>query len=890
MDANHEFIVQKDDLTGDGVFDSFKYGYLNPAGEISFDILVQSSLTSEVYKDKQGDISVSEGYQLNWKDIWRNYYIFAQRYITTNSTTTTQVDSYKTLIQKDTDSDGAVDKEVSFELVCYMTEVITIISETTHLHFRPTVNNPLGEEHDGYITEIRNVTSAYSDTSASFMIREFDSEQIISTRYYEDVFPNEISEVYDIENNLQTVTNDMGDDDPSNDIITEAPALDNLLSLAYAEDNILAIFDYRLTFEDGKFISENILAFNKTISVPGMYNAVNGLNTEDITLPVIEVIPQDGVYYDINTRYGPQKVDGKYYYYDEDGDGIYSTIFITDSQDNVIGIGMDNDYNAFFTPNRRILVEKHIVSTDFSGWEKDGNYVAQNYVDNKLIYVGDENHNDGMFLEPAFSDSLFDIWKMQYSEGSSKLIEEAMDITSDVFIESVSGRLWEDVSWQLQAAGIGVAAGLVLAGLVAYFSGGNIPAVKFAFQVGYFVGYALANTMHSWLEERDQEYWLKSQTLHNIHYDEEVVLSDTTERGADTLDVFINALLGSPGGVYAPVKVETSRHSYSGQVVLAPKNEDKTFFDIFDWDISYKALTLDYAQQTRNLMMYSDFGDPRLDEFYFEVEVREVFQDPITQTQVQTYEVMVPRFHDADYMPNSIMYLEQEIHDSTTQNNDDHYDKIIPYMVYGDGTFVPMLRFTDSEDNSPLPEYYLEYPIFVSSQQYAELSESYHSIFKIFDGYGTRDIQLIPEDSIHAYKGDVVSFKAYLVDTEGYERELDVFTDCYTYDSDTGILTLDSDEYYYFTGEIYTLLEEHSTIQNYDAYIVFDFNIEKYWDISVVREGIAPEEIDRIATMQSAHASILEYMYQHAIATQTQQRLSEITYTVYVTAISSAIL
>ena len=40
----------------------------------------------------------------------------------------------------------------------------------------------------------------------------------------------------------------------------------------------------------------------------------------DLTISVIEVKPNDGVYYDINTRFGPQKIEGSYYYFDENND------------------------------------------------------------------------------------------------------------------------------------------------------------------------------------------------------------------------------------------------------------------------------------------------------------------------------------------------------------------------------------------------------------------------------------------------------------------------------------------------------------------------------------------------------------------------------------------
>ena len=70
-----------------------------------------------------------------------------------------------------------------------------------------------------------------------------------------------------------------------------------------------------------------------------------------------------------------------------------------------------------------------------------------------------------------------------------------------------------------------------------------------------------------------------------------------------------------------------------------------------------------------------------------------------------------------------------------------------------------------------------------------------------------------------------------------------------------------------------------------DPYFVFEFHIEKYRSLEDLRE-LSSEEVVRIATMQAAHESILEYTYQHSIATSTQTKLSFAAYTAYITFIS----
>ena len=71
-------------------------------------------------------------------------------------------------------------------------------------------------------------------------------------------------------------------------------------------------------------IIENILTTEKVISIPGTYNQGSGMNdylTENqIKAEVIEVIPEEGVYYDNYEGYSPNNIHGyTYLYYDESG-------------------------------------------------------------------------------------------------------------------------------------------------------------------------------------------------------------------------------------------------------------------------------------------------------------------------------------------------------------------------------------------------------------------------------------------------------------------------------------------------------------------------------------------------------------------------------------------
>jgi len=68
--------------------------------------------------------------------------------------------------------------------------------------------------------------------------------------------------------------------------------------------------------------------------------------------------------------------------------------------------------------------------------------------------------------------------------------------------------------------------------------------------------------------------------------------------------------------------------------------------------------------------------------------------------------------------------------------------------------------------------------------------------------------------------------------------------------------------------------------------IVLEFFVEKYRPMSDTR-GLTTEQMEQIATMQSIQAGILEYNMQFQLATQSQEKLNEIAYTVAITLIST---
>ncbi|KKN21906.1 hypothetical protein LCGC14_0920620 [marine sediment metagenome] len=871
-DGTHELVVQKDDITGDGIFDSFKYGFVNPAGEISFHTLFQRATSVEISTEKLNDIQVSEKYQVNWKDIARPNYITVQRTITSNTTTTTRREVTNTLIQKDTDFDGFVDSEVGHEIITTSIVAEIYTEEVSHLHFTPTVNNPYGSEHDAWLTEYRNSTIYYFDTVISYTFRDFENDNAISTRYYDDIFPNHITEMYNLDNYLVPVYNNQNDEDPSNNIVVQAPALEYLLTLSHERDGVPAIYDRKIIVEDGTIEAENILATEKVFFIPGAFNKVTGIadyNLEqEIKANVIEVIPSQGAYYDNVPQFSPDTIYGySYYYYDETGDGRHSTIFIGKTGGTEVkAIGFDYDGDSIFNPFKKNLVERHIIRNESTSTvsQSMADYIENKY--GKLIDLNPiKNSGEGFFLEPTFRDSLFDLWKTQFTSETSQLIKEINALTVDKFLAAHTlDVIFGDFLDQMLAIGIGMALASVATAATANPVLGYI-----AYIIGFGIGYFITSLSQQTEKQRTINYYIAYQTFHNPAYEATETLSERAW-GDETIT---NTLQGSSTGTYAPVKVETDRFAYEADVVLAPSGIDKTS-GLF---AKIKNIELDYALQTRGYLVYSDWGDPEVESFFYTEEEYtqwHLTKDGFAYATTVTKNTMRDPIQ-FDYMGNSIMYIENAIDNATTVNNDDHYDRIIPYMV----DQYPTLIFADSRGSISIPEFYLDYPIMVDSDEFATLSKEYYSIYKVFNE-SSNTIQIIPESSSHGLYSQILSFDVYILNSIGQVLDvLEDFTDRYTYDSSTGILTLEPIIYNIFTQKL---------IDNPNINIIFDFKIEKYRDISDTSITLEAQN-NRIATMQSIHASILEYTYQATIAQKTQERLNEIAYTIFLTTVTTAL-
>ncbi|MHA2336157.1 MAG: hypothetical protein ACXACX_02590 [Candidatus Hodarchaeales archaeon] len=862
MNGEHELVIEKEDIDMNGLYDLFRYGEIDSAGKIAFHTTLIKIETFNVESSETGDVRTGKEYKTK-TETEGGRTILAVRKVITNNTITRKERISTVLIQKDFDMDGIIDKEVSFETINTFSHMITFTTEITDLsydradHLVWNIGNKREIINIGSLVEYRNSTLGTSEKSHTFTFREFDNGEVNSTRMYQDEFPNELSEMYNLDNYLETVYNDNGDTDPTNDLVLQAPALESVLTLSHARDSVPAVFDSVITIESPAVI-ENILSTTKTISIPDV--DTGGFKVSS-PLDVIEVVPSSGeVIYDSNPGHGPDEIaiDGKYYYYSSSQTGKHDTIFVVDSGDNVVAIVLDYDYNAFAEPNKKMFVEKHIMGSDEVDWPSSQPDLINKIMSDPLIYLGDYDSYDGMSLEPTFTDSLYDIWKMDInSERSSQLMEEVKSITSNQFIQSVKGRVVEDIIWQVAAQ---VISGIV--GLVTQTG-----------TIGYMLTYGLLNAIRAFDQDKQERRHIKAMTLYNDNYEGEITLSD--KKAADNLwgGTLTNLIGGSTAGVYAPVYTETEKHLFKGQVMLAPKGVRKTR----QGGIENVPISLDYASQTRGYLSYSDFGDQRLVDYFF------------TDGPLGT---SIPKDDDYSHMLNSITFVE----DAMSQNTNGGYNTIFPYIQYGQSTFTPTLQVAGPDTRHPTPEFYRDYPIFIDDEYYSgtELENEFHTIFKIYEAKHN-GISIIPvntDNDFNKTSAKVDHIDIYLLDSEGLKVFIGTFyldSGDYTYREDYNIIYLSDTLFEALQLTLEVLNDKYSSISDYDAYYIIEVKIEKYRSTKNLQGGLTQDEVDRIATMQAVEQSILEYTYQYQHSVDQQRGLSEMFYTIFVTSISTIV-
>ncbi len=295
MDAQHELVIEKEDLLGDGKYDSFKYGQVNDGGEIMFHTLIQAATyeTQSIRKLEQ-EKENPEAFQLDslnyidklltpnyggWDDIgeefWNTYDISAKKEIKSETTISTHIKKKFLLIQQDFDMDGFPDKEMTYEISTSSLTATTHIRDKTTIYFESEQNYfAQSREEMEIVTKEEYIkqysTSIYRESTTEFSVifRDFEQDEVTNSRFYKDIFPNELTEKYDLSNYLITASNDMGDHDPYNDVQLDVVDNSPLASLVHINDNVPAMFDSLREYYDGEITTENILSTLETLNVP----------------------------------------------------------------------------------------------------------------------------------------------------------------------------------------------------------------------------------------------------------------------------------------------------------------------------------------------------------------------------------------------------------------------------------------------------------------------------------------------------------------------------------------------------------------------------------------------------------------------------------------------
>ncbi|HDZ19183.1 hypothetical protein LCGC14_0586980 [marine sediment metagenome] len=681
-------------------------------------------------------------------------------------------------------------------------------------------------------------------------------------RIYDDVFPNEISEKYNMDNYVRTIYNDNGDGDPSNDLILQVPALEDLLNLSHPTDNVPAIFDRSITI-NSPAVFDNILASSKVVSIS---DSRTDEKKSTATLDIIEVIPSGGVFVDSNsqTATGQVKMPGKYWYYDSSNDGIFDSIFVVDEDNNIIGVGFDYDYNSYLEPNKKLFVNKHVIKTGKIDFRlDDSTYNA--LIKDSRVYLEDSKTYDGYYLEATFSDSLFDLWKIQYTAGTSQLINEVKSITSHQFIQAMKGRLVGDIVFQVVAQLTAYAVSAIVSSL----SGPLSPILG---PLAYLITYGIISAINAAKQAEANKQDITSLTTKQASYVGDITLS--SKQAADELwgGSMTDAIGWSTSGTYTSIHLETDKHLFKGEVLLAARGLKKT--EAFGTE--NVPISPNYEKQTRSYISYSDFDDDRLNDYFFiNIEAYATFTIPID--------------NDINYMGNTIMYLEDVISEKT----DGGYYNIFPYMQYQDGVFIPTLQFSGRDTGHPLPEFYRDYPIYLEAEHYNELEDEhqFYTIYKVYDA-SSQYIELIPENVTRSIFAKVDHIELIIQDTLGLndfqKQTFKASEGMFTFNNVTGILILSDSMYNNLQAQLKILNIVYSAIQDYEAYFIFEVKIEKYGSTSDLN-GMTQGEVNQIATMQAVEQNILEYMYQYRQAQKTQLALSEMFYTILVTTASTII-
>ena len=209
--------------------------------------------------------------------------------------------------------------------------------------------------------------------------------------------------------------------------------------------------------------------------------------------------------------------------------------------------------------------------------------------------------------------------------------------------------------------------------------------------------------------------------------------------------------------------------------------------------------------------------------------------------------------------------------------------------------YYPLLTFGPLETSIAYPEFFEDEPMILSQEDYERVGDEHDHVFKLWCGIGDVEshLRVVPKDSVHdldSIRIDEIEF--YLVsftldggNAKAYSYfegpKTNIYRNDFTFVG--GVIYFDPDVYRTieedfeeFSSYVDEWKEEHTGEDN-KVYGIFDVKVDKYQSVADARGA------ENAAMMQSVQSALMEYYYQAYLATESQQKLNEVAYTVVVT-------
>lgn len=970
-DGHYENVIDKKDVVGDGLYDVHRFGSVDEyTGQIYFHTSVYHTERTESNIERTSALKMTEMYEedgYRWFDIydWFDPYITSQKRVWEVNiiNTTLRISDY--IIQKDENGDGLIESDMMIE------SVSTSIQE---LHYNILYKESL-KDYSQLIARFGSLSlsdltlyertydlawtileneQARSDFYFSFS--EYDKNGApVSTRVYEDHFPNAFTEIYHPDNYMESVYNNVTSEE------IEIAVLDELLGLEHDRDGVNPIFDSRVTLEGGETIYDNLLARNKTFNIPVL--PCDGIGVS-LTHEVIKVIPRGGKVFYNNPRQNrmllagvgsssfPIEGPGSYYFLNY-RNGSAETLLIVLPNGQIKGVGFDYSADGHFDIFETTIAYTHMVDfihishsfiaqkslSDYSLFEMLSAVFAVSSLLNIMENVYDPNGFgvSSTSIDPHFSsvDCLFEFDKLW----GKQVYHEAEILTADSFLESFGDRFVDDVIWQVGSQLIAYGGYLI----TEYVTDSPIVGA-----VAFAIIYGTLNVMHIIDQYNDATNQLKANRFYTVgKYVGPRVYSLKNWR--DETFEFLPFLYGSSHQTYAPVGRHTDYSDYSGQILVSAGLVGATRnYGYLTDPYSFLYLKLMSMQADRHYegessksvweMSWGEFFDWLGDEF----DQMDAFLTgrPI-HLEMNPAEIIFGGIGLIwnEYSMNTIPWQESLAHSFalTSQKilgsfpNSEIFDRAIPVMFQS----VPRFDFASTQAGIPLPEFYEEYPIFVSQDYY----DNYrgwsipNKMYRVTQA-PTQTLSIdVNRDINHEFKLDIRSIQVKMYGLVAYSLEFlryyfpsNVLTEAlefmdrtddviqaapivelfvtlgpnnFTFNKETGVITINEAAHQYIM-ELFTTKKEYYEahfvnnpvakllLAKYSQSLCYEITFENFRSLED-RRGMSEEEVGHIMTMQNIQANLILYYNQFYQGVADQQRFDDLIYTIAVTSVSTAI-